>query len=153
MFFKQSTKGVTFLLLLFLSIGMFEAGAAAAPNQATSPNPSRPVQIFDVKAGKVIKSIPNDEKFQELTRGYLKSVTGLAPQMAPDKNCSYVYRIPLNEPNNIKVGEFSIQTTDVFIFHCANSKPVILCFNEQRKPFMLEFQSDLTPLLIKLKNA
>lgn len=154
MYCKQTAKCAAFLLLLFLSFGMFQAVAAAPePTQSAPSNLSRPVQLFDVKAGKVIKSMPNDEQFQTMARGFLSTVTGLAPQIAPDKNCSYVYRIPLNESYALKVGELSIQTNDVFIFYCQNSKPIILCFNEQRKPFVLEFQSDLTPLLIKLKNV
>ena len=155
MMYKQSYKIVTFLMLFLLTLGIIETGVIAAPvHAATNPtNTSRPVQIFDVSAGKVIKNIPNDVQFQTLAKSMLSSVTGLAPQISPDNKCSYVYRIPLTEPYNVTVGQLSFKTNDLFIFHCTDTQPIILTFNEQRKPFMLHFQADLTPLINKLKES
>jgi len=154
-FIEKTYKVTTLLMLLFLTFSMIGTDVFATPVQAATSqtNPSRPVQIFDVHAGKVVKSIPNDAQFQAMAKNLLSSVTGLAPQISPDNKCSYVYRIPLTEPYSITAGGLSFKTNDIFIFHCVNTDPIILSFNEQRKPFMLLFKADLAPLLTKLKQT
>ncbi|MUT65426.1 hypothetical protein [Paenibacillus sp. NEAU-GSW1] len=122
------------------------AGAAAAPD----PEPFRPVQVFDVKAGKVIKSVPNDKDFQRFANDWISSVTGLAPQLTNDDSCSYVYRIPLEKPVTIKVNGINVAAEDVFLFNCDQKPPLLLVFDEQRRPYLLLFSADIKPFVQKV---
>ncbi|MFD1955676.1 hypothetical protein ACFSL6_16295 [Paenibacillus thailandensis] len=126
------------------------AGAAAA---YAAPEPSvslRPVQVFDVKAEKVVRTIDNDEQFQAYVKEWVRSVTGFAPQLRPDENCSYVYRIPLAEPVTVSFNRVAIRSEDVFLFYCDGTPPLLLVFDDRRRPYLLLFKADITPFIRKV---
>ncbi|EXX91117.1 VirB6 component [Paenibacillus darwinianus] len=118
---------------------------------ASAPDPSvKPVQVFDVKAGKVVKTIPNDAEYQRYAAEWLSSVTGLSPQLKPNEKCGFVYRVPLSRPIATKVGGQTIEVDDVFLFYCEEFEPVLLVFDAERKPYLLNFKADLKPFLRKI---
>ncbi len=138
---------MAFCSMLMLVQAVFAAPAAGHPSAAVQPQPLKPIQVFDVAAGKVIKSIPNDEEFQKFAATALQSITGLAPQMTTDKNCNYVFRIPLAEPAMIKVNGIDIYTKGLFLFYCKDKPPALLVFDQERKPYLLQFSADIEPFL------
>ncbi|MBB3110445.1 hypothetical protein FHS18_002512 [Paenibacillus phyllosphaerae] len=138
----QWSKAVIMLALLLLL--PYAAQAAAA---SETPAPLRPVQVFDVTAGKVIKTIPNSNEYQQYAKTWLGSVSKLAPQLQPADKCGYVFRIPLAAPTPVKAGAENITTSDVFLFYCPDKPTLLLVFDENRKPFLLEFKGDIKPFL------
>lgn len=137
----------------FILIGQVASVSAAEldPTQHSAPEQAlRPVQVFDVAAGKVVKSISNDAEFQKHAAAWTGSITGLAPQMTSDASCTYVYRIPLAVPMSIKINEISVSTTDLFLFYCKDKPPLILVFDENRKPYLFLFNADINPFLKKV---
>ena len=160
MMYKRLTVIVTAMLsLVLMGLPVFAAPTIAAPEQAllesanpsTSSEPSlRPVQLFDVAAGKVVKNIPNDDEFQKIVASWTKSITGLAPQITSDANCSHVFRVPLAKPANIKWNEINVNFSDVFLFYCKDKEPFLLVFDEQRKPYLFLFKEDIKPFLTKV---
>jgi len=136
-------------LLLVMSLQSY-ATAAAAGQSDPSPNGSmKPVQVFDVAAGKVVKTIPNDKEFQQHAQSWIKSITGLAPNMTSDKSCSYVFRVPLSKAVSVKVNEVSVVTDDLFLFYCKDKPPLLLLFDEKRRPYLFLFKEDIAPFLKK----
>lgn len=135
------------LLALMLSLPQ-EAGAIAAAEAENLP--LRPVQVFDVKAGKVVYSVTNDEEFQKMAREWLRSVTGLSPKLQPGEDCGFVYRVPLAEPDVVRIGDTSITVRDIFLFHCERQKPVLLVFDPGNRPYLLNFEADVSPFLRKI---
>jgi len=123
---------------------------APAPASASEEPAMKPVQVFDVKAGKVMRTIPNDAEYQKIAQSWLKSVTGLSPKMKPDEKCGFVYRIPLQKPQPLTVGKLSFTVRDVFLFHCPDADPILLVFDEARRPYLLELKADLKPFLRKI---
>ncbi|GBF72832.1 hypothetical protein PA598K_01102 [Paenibacillus sp. 598K] len=134
------TTVVALLTSIFLSLVAPAAFAATA----------KPVQVFDVVAGKVVKTVDNNEEFQRYAKGWLGAVTGLSPQLKPDEKCGYVYRVPLDQPVTVKTGKLEVQTDDVFLFYCPDKPAVLLIFDAQKKPYLLSFQADLQPFLKKI---
>ncbi|GBG11978.1 hypothetical protein PAT3040_06837 [Paenibacillus agaridevorans] len=126
-----------------------EPRKAAAPDEAGETG-LKPVQAFDVAQGKVVRSVPNDKSFQKMSKKWLKSVTGLAPQMTADNSCTFVYRIPLAKPAVVKADAISITTNDVFLFYCENNPPLLLVFDGERKPYLLLFKEDIKPFIRKV---
>ncbi|MBD2845096.1 hypothetical protein IDH44_07825 [Paenibacillus sp. IB182496] len=120
---------------------------ASAAAEAT---PLRPVQVFDVKAGKVVKTLDNDKQYQDIAAAWLKSAGGPAPQLGPDDKCGFVYRIPLEGAMMVKVRDEQVPVQDVFLFHCEGKQPVLLVFDAKHRPFLLEFNGDLKPFLSKI---
>lgn len=139
------------LLAAALALALFlPPSASAGAAGRTEQFPARPVQVFDVKAGKVVHSVENDEEFQEMARGWLRSVTGLSPRIRPGEECGFVYRVPLAEPAVVRTGGTSITVRDVFLFHCERNKPVLLVFDPANRPYLLNFDADLRPFLRKI---
>ncbi|RXZ80206.1 hypothetical protein EBB07_19820 [Paenibacillaceae bacterium] len=138
-------------LLLFSAIALFWTAmpAANAASQTQSGN-LKPVQVFDVKAGKVVKTVPNDAQFQQFASAWLKGVTGLAPQATTEDKCGYVYRIPLAKPTDVTAGKLQLQVEDVFLFYCPGQPALLLIFDVERRPYLLTFQTDLQPFLKKI---
>ena len=137
--FKRS---ISLCLLAALLVALLSPAVLAAT--------AKPVQVFDVAAGKVVKSVENNAEYQQYAKGWLESVTGLSPQLKPDEKCGHVYRIPLEQPVTVKAGKLTIQTDDVFLFHCPNKPSVLLVFDAQKKPHLLSFKANLQPFLKKI---
>lgn len=103
----------------------------------------RPVQVFDVARSQVVKSIPNDAKFQKMAAAWIASVTGPAPQVSAGEGCSHVYRVPLEKPATVAAGTIKVTTSDLFLFYCKDKPPLLLAFDDQRKPYLFLFKEDI----------
>ncbi|MBW7474134.1 hypothetical protein K0T92_05215 [Paenibacillus oenotherae] len=135
------------LILFSLAVCLLLPYSAAAHAGSEGTEQPKPVQAFDVEAGKVVKTVPNSKEYQAFAKSWLDSVTGLAPQISANEKCGYVYRIPLMEPVSVKTTGLAVQTSDVFLFYCPNKPPLLLIFDENRKPYLLLFKADIGPFL------
>lgn len=111
------------------------------------------VQIFDIKSGKIIKTIPNDAQIQTFTNELISSITGLAPEIAPDNEAKYIIRIPVTNPRQIKVGQTNLLINELFLFYYTTDHSILLVFDENKKPFLLHYDSDITPLIKYITNS
>ncbi|WP_028610587.1 hypothetical protein [Paenibacillus harenae] len=148
-------KRLTAMLIACCSLFLYAQLAFASPDGAhriehATETGLKPVQVFDVQAGKVVKTIPNDQQFQAFAASWTSSITGLAPQLTSDASCSYVYRVPLEKPVTIKVNEVIVASDDLFLFYCKDKPPLLLVFDENRKPFLFLFSADITPFIKKV---
>ncbi|WP_036709803.1 hypothetical protein [Paenibacillus pinihumi] len=139
-------KWVLAAMLGWMCLIMLDSGAAAA----NGARDHKPVQIFDIQAGKVVKTMENDQQFQQYAAGWLASVSGLSPQFTPENKCGYVFRVPLEQPIEVKAGEIKVTASDVFLFYCPEKPASLLIFDAERKPYILSFKSDLKPFLRKV---
>ncbi|PLT45731.1 hypothetical protein B8V81_4162 [Paenibacillus pasadenensis] len=135
------------LVLLLLASLLPQAAAAAAPAPS---KPDRPVQVFDVRAGKVVQSFPNEDAYQQIARAWLDAAEGLSPNLSPDDDCGYVFRIPLRKPASVKVGSLRLTAEDVFLFYCPEREPELLVFDERKKPYLLTARPDLRPFFERI---
>ncbi|SFI30323.1 hypothetical protein SAMN02799624_00228 [Paenibacillus sp. UNC496MF] len=140
----RSLKIVAAFGLLLCLVFPLSAFANAADHHMPD---QRPVQAFDVVAGKVVKTVPNGPEFQGYAKSWLKGVTGLSPKLQAEDKCGYVFRIPLDEPTAVKAGSEQITTQDVFLFYCPKKPQLLLIFDENRKPYLLKFKANVKPFL------
>lgn len=140
-------KRLAAMLLALCSLFFFVTAPYA---QAAPESTFGPVQVFDVKAGKVVLTVPNDKQFQEYASSWIGSISGLAPQLTNDESCSYVYRIPLEKPTTIAMNGLNFATDEVFLFHCDGKPPLLLVFDDKRRPFLLLFTADIKPFVQKI---
>ncbi|KRE54436.1 hypothetical protein [Paenibacillus sp. Soil522] len=145
-------KQIAAMLLACCSLFLYAQVAAAHPALSTPSSEAglKPVQVFDVAAGKVIKTIPNDADYQAFAASWVKSITGLAPQLTSDESCSYVYRVPLEKAVSIKVNEITVASDDLFLFYCKDKPPLLLVFDEKRRPYLFLFKADIKPFIQKV---
>lgn len=146
------SKKIAAMLLACCSLLLMAQVAAAQPAQGspTSEVGLKPVQVFDVAAGKVVKTIPNDASYQALAASWIGSITGLAPQLTNDESCSYVYRVPLEKAVTINANDVSVVSNDLFLFYCKDKPPLLLVFDEKRRPFLFLFKADIKPFIQKV---
>ncbi|SDW59973.1 hypothetical protein [Paenibacillus sp. CF384] len=141
---RWSTKIVSALALLLFLVLPAVVSAGALDDHDTM---QRPVQAFDVVAGKVVKSVPNNAEFQGYAKSWLNSVTGMSPRLQAEDKCGYVFRIPLDQPTAVKAGALQVMTQDVFLFYCPKKPQLLLIFDENRKPYLLQFKANIKPFL------
>ncbi|ALS27824.1 hypothetical protein IJ21_24280 [Paenibacillus sp. 32O-W] len=123
--------------------------SAAVPAAFASTEPLKPIQMFDTAAGRVVRSFDNDAQIQEMAHGWLRSAYALSPRIKADKECPFVFRVPLDKPAAVHVKGTSLTTHDVFLFYCRDAEHTLLVFDEQRRPYVLLFKADITPFLQK----
>ncbi|MGO4544907.1 hypothetical protein AB4Z29_08915 [Paenibacillus sp. 2TAB23] len=148
-------KRIAAMLLACCSLFLFATLASAYPAHRAHTAPAtetglKPVQVFDVAAGKVIKTIPNDAQYQSFASSWVNSISGLAPQVTNDESCSYVYRVPLAKAVTIKTNDVSVTSDDLFLFYCKDKPPILLVFDEKRRPYLFLFKADIKPFLQKV---
>jgi hypothetical protein len=130
---------------VFMWMTILSAQAQAEPEQLL-----KPVQVFDVAVGKVAKTVANDQEYQTYAKQWLNSVTGLSPKVKPDDKCGYVFRVPLEKPVVVRTKDLLLTAEEVFLFHCPGKLDQLLVFDQQRKAYLLLFQSDLKPFFAKI---
>lgn len=135
------------IAILMIAFCLLLPAAAGAQAHDEGAGLQRPVQAFDVTAGKVVKSVANTKEYQAFAKKWLASVTGLAPQLTTDDKCGYVFRIPLDQPATVRTTGLNVQTSDVFLFYCPDKPQLLLIFDENRRPYLLKFTADIKPFL------
>ncbi|MFF2482219.1 hypothetical protein [Paenibacillus sp. NPDC058071] len=150
MYNRHSRFAAIIAIIMCFTLGLTILSPKVDASAKRPSEESKPVQVFDVKAGKVVKSETNDKQYQKFARDWIGSVTGLAPQLTNDDSCSYIYRIPLDKPATIKTDGVSVKTQDVFLFTCDGKAPTLLVFDEQRRPYLLLFKADIAPFVKKI---
>lgn len=142
-------------LIMCCSLFLFAHAVHANPADSNANNPVpetglKPVQVFDVSVGKIVKTIPNDKQFQSMAASWIGSIKGLAPQLTNDESCSYVYRVPLMKTVTIKSKDISVTSDDLFLFYCKEKPPLLLVFDEKRRPYLFLFKADINPFIKKV---
>lgn len=105
------------------------------------------VQVFDVKKGQVILTTKNNEQFQKYAHEWLSGITGFAPEVQPDLKAQYIVRVPLNPVATLQVGQTKIQVAEAFLFYYPNKEPMLLVFDEEKKPYLFHIHNDLKPFI------
>ncbi|WP_258171316.1 hypothetical protein [Paenibacillus sp. R14(2021)] len=135
------------LAALALLLCLLHPLSLSAASQDEHEHGLRPVQAFDVVAGKVVKTVPNNAEFQGYAKSWLNAVTGLSPKLQAEDKCGYVFRVPLDAPTAVKADSIQVMTQDVFLFYCPKKPQLLLIFDENRKPYLLKFKANIKPFL------
>ncbi|NMM54193.1 type IV secretion system protein VirB6 [Paenibacillus aquistagni] len=134
-------------VLLFLLCMMFTCTSPIAQAAPEQPLNVPPVQMFDMKQERIIKSVPNQEKYQQYAEQWLKSITKVAPQVSIGTKCGYIVRVPLAKPFTVNVPNLQVETNTVFLIYCPEKEPLLLVFGPDRKPYLMEFKADVKPFI------
>ncbi|MHA6483946.1 hypothetical protein ACX1C1_18810 [Paenibacillus sp. strain BS8-2] len=134
--------------------GLSPEARSDSTNSSSNNNPNegtlKPVQAFDVSQGKIVKTVANDKKFQKMAKSWIKSVSGLSPQITSDSSCTFVYRVPLDKPTVVTAGAVTVTAQDLFLFYCQDKPPLLLVFDDARKPYLMLFDKDIKPFIRKV---
>lgn len=143
---------VTITVFLVISTSMMNKPilSAWAPHEGSDPAESSPIQLFDIKAQRIVKTFPNSKDFQATAIQWIKSVTGPSPQLTIGHQCGYIVRIPLTSPADVVLPRETVQVKDVFLIYCPEKEPLLLVFSKERKPYLLRIDIDVKPFMQQL---
>lgn len=110
-------------------------------------NNTNSVQVFDVKKGKVVLTTENNEQFQKFAHQWLKGIKSFAPEVQPDMTATYIFRIPMNPPATLQIGSTNLHVAEIFMFYYADKEPLLLIFDENKKPYLFHTSEDVTPFV------
>jgi len=141
---------IALLLVCSTSTLMTNSVSAWAPSEGSDSAASPPIQLFDIKAQRIVKTFPNSKKFQAVAASWLKSITGLSPQLTIGHQCGYIVRIPLTSVADVVLPRETVQIKDVFLIYCPDKDPLLLVFSKERKPYLLRINLDVKPFMQQL---
>ncbi|MCM3633001.1 hypothetical protein [Paenibacillus camelliae] len=110
------------------------------------------IQVFDVAKGKVVHAVANNEQFQKTAEQWLGQITSLAPEIQPDMKATYIVRVPVDPAKPLKVGQVTLTVKEIFLFYYAdpNKEPLLLMFDDNKKPYFFHIHEDITPFIKSL---
>lgn len=105
---------------------------------------NKKIEVFDVKAGKVIKSLEFNQEVQDEVLQNIANISGLFVKVNALPVDGYIVRIQFDAPANINntwVNSSNIyNVSDAFIIFPEKESPYILLFDEQKRPFFFCFE-------------
>jgi Xaa-Pro aminopeptidase len=136
------------------ALAAFSAHSAAANayvTPVTTETYARPVQVFDVRQGKVVVLLPNTQEMQEEAKTWIQAVESLSKQAKVEPKDGIVVRIPLQEPVAIKPEISADRAEEIYVFISQNSSAPakMLVFTQKSQPLLVNAQVNLTPFLRK----
>lgn len=110
-------------------------------------NNNMSIQVFDVQKGKVILTTESNEQFQKFAHSWLAGIKQFAPEVQPDLKATYIFRVPLIPPVSLQVGQAKLQVAEIFMFYYKTKEPLLLVFDENKKPYLFHTSEDVTPFI------
>lgn len=110
-------------------------------------NNNTSIQVFDVQKGKVVLTTENNEQFQKFAHSWLAGIKQFAPEVQPDMKATYIFRVPLIPPVSLQVGQTKLHVAEIFMFYYKDKEPLLLVFDENKKPYLFHTSEDVTPFL------
>lgn len=110
------------------------------------------VQVFDVAKGKVVHTVANSPQFQKTAEQWLSQITSLAPEIQPDMKATYIVRVPVDPAKTLNVGQVTLPVKEIFLFYYsdASKEPLLLMFDENKKPYFFHIHEDIKPFIQSL---
>lgn len=133
------------------SSATFATRVSAFATPVTVETYTRPVQIFDVKQGKITLTLPNTREMQEDAKEWIKAIDGLAAQTKIEPKDGIVIRIPLQEPVPLKSNISDGSAEEIYVFvNPRQTKPALmLVFTQKGQPLLVNADIHLAPILHK----
>lgn len=108
------------------------------------------VEIFDIEAGSVIRSLENSAVFRKEACKYLDSIKGMYGSVKVFPKAGYIVKIPLEPPvkTSGKLPETAgIEYADkIYVIFPLQSKPYLLLLDGQSRPYCFKFGADTDSL-------
>lgn len=158
------------VLMLTLFATYIPASNAAVPEQNQLPaqldwesipvqfmteqtaNQNNQVQVFDVAKSRVVLSVANSPQFQAEAKKWLADITSLAPEVQPNMKATYIVRVPIEPVQELNVGHIKLKVKEIFLFYYrdTNEEPLLLVFDEEKRPFFFHIHEDVAPFIKQL---
>ena len=115
---------------------------------------NKPVEIFDISKGEVIKKVHSTRLIRKETISYLNGISGMYNKVKSFPEKGYIVRIPITPPSQVKnhwLNEYSINSVDeVFIILSEQGNTYLLVLDSKLRPYFFNFIGNIDVLLKNL---
>ncbi len=130
-------------LALCLAAGFFGPGEAPASDEQ--------IEIFDIKKGKVVQTVPVNEEVRKEVEKMLEGVTGIYAEFNPVPDKGYMVKVPLDPPVRVQNKWLNDYAKEVIVIFPEYENPHLLVFDSRANSFFLTFHHDVDKFLKKIK--
>lgn len=135
------------LIILFLFFWSFVPAAHAAHVTHLSN-----IEIFDVKNERVIKLVANSQEIQGEIQQCLKAINGITKRLSPITKDSKIIKIPIQPSIMVNNQWMNTLIDEVKLILPTNAPPLLMLFDDENRPYFLEFDYDVKTLLAKMEK-
>lgn len=132
------------MLIVFLIFGLFLTSAQA--------NNLSNIEVFDVKKQQVIEIIANSEMIQGETKKCLKTINGITKRFKPIPQEGEIIKIPVEPSVMVNNQWINSLVDEVKLILPTNETSLLMIFDDENKPYFLEFKHDIKLLLSEIKR-
>lgn len=128
-----------FLTILFLSIILFHPQFIQADNHQS-------IEIFDSNQEKVVKTIPVNDKINNMVVDWINEINGVYQSINPMPNNGYAIRFPIKPSIYIQNRWLDTNIEEVYLTIPENDDPCLIIFEKDDKINFFQFPGNLTEL-------
>lgn len=105
------------------------------------------IEIFDVQAEHVIKTVPWNPMIQDEIVSYLKSITGLYAKFNPVPEKGFAVKVFLDPVVKVENGIMNSFVDEVIVMFPSDDSPFLLAFENESNLICFTFEGDTNKLL------
>ncbi|TYR81597.1 hypothetical protein FZC66_07110 [Priestia megaterium] len=109
------------------------------------------VEVFQIDAGKVVRSENKTDLVQQEAEKSLASITGVFKKVNPLPNTGYLVKVPLDPAVQINHQTLSTLANEAVFVISTEQQPVIMLYDNENRVYFFEFNHDLSALRKELQ--
>lgn len=117
--------------------------------------PNKPIEIFDITKGEVLKKVHSTRLIQKETISYLNGISGMYVKVKAFPEKGYIVRIPITPPVQVKnhwLNDYSINSVnEVYIMLPEQGNTYLLVLDNKLRPYFFNFIGNVDVLLKNLE--
>jgi hypothetical protein len=110
------------------------------------------IEIFDVRNERVIKLVANSQEIQGEIQQCLKTIKGITKRLSPITKDSKIIKIPIQPSIMVNNQWMNTLIDEVKLILPTSGPPLIMLFDDENRPYFLEFDYDVKTLLAKMEK-
>ncbi|RKD22852.1 hypothetical protein BEP19_11460 [Ammoniphilus oxalaticus] len=133
------------LILLLISLGALVSYVEAAERLN--------IEVFDVETKQVTNTTANSEIVQKELGNSLTKITGLTKEFDPIPTKGQMIKIPLEPSVTVNNEWVTTFINELILILPTGSKPLLMIFDDENKPYFFEFDYDLQLLKSEIEQS
>lgn len=131
-----------------LAIALLLIAAGLGNPKPTSAQPNQ-VEVFDVKAGKVVRQFPMAPDIRSNAERWIGSISGIVASVNPEPKEGIIIGIPLTPSLQVSNNWVRDRAKVLFVFinRMNIRQPTLLLINEEDQPLLYQATVDMSPFL------
>lgn len=104
----------------------------------------RPIEVFDVIKGDVIRRINSTPSLQNEAENSLKGITGMYTKVKAFPEKGYIIKVPLDPAMEVNNQWLRSKVNDVFIIFPHQESPYLMVLDSKKRPLFFNFNASVS---------